>query len=300
MAVKRREEVIEQEEIEAGEINLIPYLDIVTNLMLFLLASVAGGAIVFGQLNTMLPDKAPAGSSSDKPPDTRPDEVPLKLVVQVLKDRITLWSVSGREGTLKEPVRFPYNPDNPTAGTPALGKIGQDTMPCDGGYMCESGFCNGDTKKCEPNPNPKQPRLPVFDYRMLNDALYKIAKKHYGNGVRRKTDTYQAVLMADDSTPYETLVSVMGAMRCKMPEVGKAEERCYLPTLASGLAPGTCGDEKLDENEACDDGDTDDNDGCSADCGVNHVDRIYVTDKTVFDPDKHALFPDILFSRGFE
>src|SRR6185503_10724342 len=95
MAIKRREDVIEQEEIESGEINLIPYLDIVTNLMLFLLASVAGGAIVFGQLNTMLPDKAPAGASQDKPPDTKPDEIPLKLVVQVLKDRITLWSVSG-------------------------------------------------------------------------------------------------------------------------------------------------------------------------------------------------------------
>ena len=37
----------EQEEIEGGEINLIPYLDIVTNLMLFLLASMTLLALVF-------------------------------------------------------------------------------------------------------------------------------------------------------------------------------------------------------------------------------------------------------------
>ena len=47
-AIKRREEAIEQDEIEGGEINLIPYLDIVTNLMLFLLASVSAGVILGG------------------------------------------------------------------------------------------------------------------------------------------------------------------------------------------------------------------------------------------------------------
>ena len=56
-AVRRREEDVEEEEIQSGEINLIPYLDIVTNLMLFLLASVSAG-ILLGQLNTMLPDRA--------------------------------------------------------------------------------------------------------------------------------------------------------------------------------------------------------------------------------------------------
>ena len=49
---------IEQEEIESGELNLIPYLDIVTNLMLFLLASVSAG-LILAQIDTTLPDKAP-------------------------------------------------------------------------------------------------------------------------------------------------------------------------------------------------------------------------------------------------
>ena len=54
-AVRRREDDVEEDEITSGELNLIPYLDIVTNLMLFLLASVTA-IIILGQLNTTLPD----------------------------------------------------------------------------------------------------------------------------------------------------------------------------------------------------------------------------------------------------
>ena len=46
MEMKRREEEIEQEEMEGGELNLVPYLDIVTNVMLFLLATVTSGLIL--------------------------------------------------------------------------------------------------------------------------------------------------------------------------------------------------------------------------------------------------------------
>src|SRR5690349_12366181 len=73
-AVKRREDDVEQEEIESGEIN------------------------------TTLPDKGPpAASSTDTKPDQNPDEQPLKLVVSVTKDRALLWSFSGLEGTLQQP-----------------------------------------------------------------------------------------------------------------------------------------------------------------------------------------------------
>ena len=262
MAVKRREAVIEQEEIEGGELNLIPYLDIVTNLMLFLLASISAG-ILLGQLNTMLPDKAPAGASADQPkPDTKPEDIPLKMVVSVTKEQIILWSVSQREGTLQNPRLV-------------LPRIGLDGSPCDGGYMCESGYCEHDKGVCAPNPEADQPRLPVFDYRALNKTLYEIAKEHYAKTpTKRGMETYQAVLMADDSTPYETLISIMGAMRCKMPELGEGIERCYLPTS----------DEVLTKAEN----------------PVDDVSRLYDTTRVDYDPDKHALFNDILFSRGFE
>ena len=67
MAMRRREEQIEQEELEGGEINLIPYLDIVTNLMLFLLASISAG-LVLGQINTTLPDRGPKPDAMQNDP----------------------------------------------------------------------------------------------------------------------------------------------------------------------------------------------------------------------------------------
>jgi biopolymer transport protein ExbD len=101
-AQKRREDEVEQEEIEGGEINLVPYLDIVTNLMLFLLASVSSGFIL-GQINTTLPDHAPASSQASTDPAKKPDEQPLGIMVSMTKNRLYLWSVSGLEGTLQEP-----------------------------------------------------------------------------------------------------------------------------------------------------------------------------------------------------
>jgi biopolymer transport protein TolR len=101
-AMARREEEIEEEEIQGGEINLVPYLDIVTNLMLFLLASVSSGFIL-GQIDTTLPDHSTAAAKPPVDPTEKPDEQPLQLMVSVTKNRMILWSVSGLEGTLQAP-----------------------------------------------------------------------------------------------------------------------------------------------------------------------------------------------------
>src|SRR2546421_10589941 len=100
-AVRRREDLIEQEEIESGELNLIPYLDMVTNLMLFLLASVSAGLILV-QINTTLPDRKADTAPAAATPATSPDDQPLKLFVSIARDRALLWSLTGLEGTLKQ------------------------------------------------------------------------------------------------------------------------------------------------------------------------------------------------------
>lgn len=107
MAMKRREEEVEQEEIESGEINLVPYLDIVTNLMLFLLASVSAGFIL-GQINTTLPDHVKSQAVQPTDPSKDPNEKPLQLIVSAARDGMILWSVSGLEGTNEAPkARIP-------------------------------------------------------------------------------------------------------------------------------------------------------------------------------------------------
>ncbi len=264
-AVRRREDQIEQEEIESGELNLIPYLDMVTNLMLFLLASISAG-IIFTQIDTTLPDKAPPSTSVQQPSQTNPDDQPLKLVVSITGDRMLLWSISGLEGTLQAPkAAFP--------------RTGKDGDSCDGNYMCEGNWCDPDRGKCGPPPAgmPVSRPTPVFDWRALSNALYEIANRRY-TGKQRKKETYQIILMADGSIPYNTIASVMAAVRCKLPEFGKEPTGCALPTDD----PKTLAQLRQQKLTVSPDG------------------RVFDVDNAAYDPKKMALFSDILFSLGFE
>jgi len=210
-AVRRREDNVEQEEMESGELNLIPYLDMVTNLMLFMMASISAG-LILSQLNTTLPDKAPKGQQVTTP-QTNPDDQPLGLYVSIQRNEMVLWSVSKLEGTLKAP-KLGYVFPRITGTT---GKA------CDGAYMCESNTCNNGT--CVASSDTPQP---IYDYRKLNDTLFEISNRRYA-GKARKIDTYTIVLQADGTTPYSVIVSAMAAMRCKLPEFGKVATICRMP-----------------------------------------------------------------------
>jgi biopolymer transport protein ExbD len=59
---EKLEEQYETEAIEGGELNLVPYLDIITNVIMFLLASVSMGAIL-GNVNVSLPQRARPGQT---------------------------------------------------------------------------------------------------------------------------------------------------------------------------------------------------------------------------------------------
>ena len=216
-AVRRREEIIESEEMESGELNLIPYLDMVTNLMLFLLASVSAG-LILTQIDTTLPDKAPPSPTNVTQPNTNPDDQPLKLFVSIKRDEMILWSASGLEGTLAQPKAV-------------FKRVGKDGEACDGPYMCESNTCDGNKQRCIQGKDEPQP---VFDYRALNKALLEIATRRYA-GKARKADTYQIILQADGSIPYSTIVSTMAAMRCVLPEFGQEPMACALPTEDENL-----------------------------------------------------------------
>src|SRR5258708_2054717 len=93
MAMKRREGEMEQEEIEGGELNLVPYLDIITNVVLFLLASVTIG-VVLGTVNSSLPEFSASAAPAETPAGAT-EEPPLQLVVAVTKSKIQMFSLSG-------------------------------------------------------------------------------------------------------------------------------------------------------------------------------------------------------------
>jgi biopolymer transport protein TolR len=220
-AALKREQQIEQEEIEGGEINLIPYLDIVTNLLLFTLITVAASFIV-GEINTTLPNYTPT-ATRPADPQKSPNEERLQLVVSATPKGMILWSMTGLEGSLREP----------RATIPVVSAPGESPI--------------------------------AYDYRRLNDALYEIAARRW-KGRLRTMETYEIILQADAETPYETIIKIMDNMRRRIPPGAEGK-----PLDPVGLP---------DYDEATDGG--------------------AVTVKEPFDPDKHYLFPDILFSLGFQ
>ena len=83
----------------------------------------------------------------------------------------------------------------------------------------------------------------------------------------RPCDSYEIILQADGQIPYETIIDVMDNLRRRLPRDFNAAEK-----LSQVGTPR----------------DADAKDGQCKDPVEN------------YDPDKHLLFPDILFSPGFE
>jgi biopolymer transport protein TolR len=91
-AMRRMRDHVEEIEEEAGELNLVPYMDIVTNIIIFLLASVVN-QVALGNINVSVPTIASGGSASeDQPP---PEKPPLNLTVSVGASGFTVAASGG-------------------------------------------------------------------------------------------------------------------------------------------------------------------------------------------------------------
>ena len=78
--MRRMRDHVEEIEEEAGELNLVPYMDIVTNIIIFLLASVVN-QVALGNINVSSPTiQAGSGESADNEPPPKP---PLNLTITV-------------------------------------------------------------------------------------------------------------------------------------------------------------------------------------------------------------------------
>ena len=187
MAMKRREEDIETEELEGGELNLVPYLDIVTNVMLFLLATISAGFIL-GNINSALPEYA----ASDQPGGPAPDpdkEPPIQLVVAVTKPEILVFSLSGAEGTLQAPkVKVP-------ASKPGL----------EYDYARVSATCLEIVKR------RWQAMPPLGVVGGKNKCV--VGGKEVSVDKCRPEGSTEVILMADGEIPYSVVVATMDALR---------------------------------------------------------------------------------------
>src|SRR4030095_306254 len=75
-AMRRMREHVEEAEEDTGELNLVPYLDIITNIIIFLLASVVMN-VSFGNVNVTLPTLSTGGGAAAE----EPQKPPLNLTV---------------------------------------------------------------------------------------------------------------------------------------------------------------------------------------------------------------------------
>jgi biopolymer transport protein ExbD len=82
---------VEEIEEEAGELNLVPYMDIVTNIIIFLLASVVN-QVSLSNINVTVPSISGGGGAADNEPPPKP---PLNLTVSVGASGFTLAASGG-------------------------------------------------------------------------------------------------------------------------------------------------------------------------------------------------------------
>jgi biopolymer transport protein ExbD len=89
--MRRMKEHNEEIEEEAGELNLVPYMDIVTNIIIFLLASVVN-QVALGNINVTVPTISAGGDSST---DDKPEKQPLNLTISVGPSGFTVAASGG-------------------------------------------------------------------------------------------------------------------------------------------------------------------------------------------------------------
>jgi biopolymer transport protein TolR len=90
-AMRRMKEHNEEIEEETGEINLVPYMDIVTNIIIFLLASVVN-QVALGNVNVSVPALSGASGASS---EDKPEKLPLNLTVTVGATGFTIAASGG-------------------------------------------------------------------------------------------------------------------------------------------------------------------------------------------------------------
>jgi len=90
-AMRRMKEHNEELEEETGEINLVPYMDIVTNIIIFLLASVVN-QVALGNVNVSVPTLSTGGGGAVQ---DEPEKPPLNLTVTVGGTGFTIAASGG-------------------------------------------------------------------------------------------------------------------------------------------------------------------------------------------------------------
>ena len=177
----------EQEEDEevSGELNVIPYLDVVTNIVMFLLASMTTYQLTFGNLNITSPQRSDDGGGGGPAP-----EESLNLSVFVTEGGFT---IAARGGQLVNPR---------TNTTPTI-----ETRPLSD---ADRGTRNGEMRSGKGTWCPEEMQL-EWDYPALSKKLGEFKYGPQSNEDFKKET--KVILTANPGICYNVLVRTMDAVR---------------------------------------------------------------------------------------
>lgn len=213
--IRRQTAEIEEAEHEGGEINLVPYLDIVTNTVIFMLATSAS-AVLLANINVSAPRYSTPSAASAAGPDDQKPEKKLNLTIAVSNKG---FIIAGAGGVIdakqaQEELRKSFSTNAYVAKRLAQ-PASEGELPS---IRCKSAL------KAERCPayltKKKNTKLNIvedywvdqYDYKLLT-LILKSIKKQFSH-------ERQVILSADRSIPYQIVVKTMDKVR------GKSTTKC--------------------------------------------------------------------------
>lgn len=179
--IRRQIATAEEEEHEGGELNLVPYLDIVVNTIIFLLATTAS-ALALANINVNSPRyEDPAAGAAAAP--SEPEEQRLNLTIAV---SYTGFIIAGAGGVMTAP-------DGTSPTIRCSVPLQNDRCPA---FTATRTNANGETE---------QVWVDKYDYVALAKMIADVKGKYPAER--------QVILTADTLIPYKTVVKTMDTIR---------------------------------------------------------------------------------------
>lgn len=186
--IRRQIAQAEEEEHEGGELNLVPYLDILVNTIIFLLATTAS-ALALANINVNSPryEEPAAGATAADP---QPEEAKLNLTVAVSYKG---FIVAGAGGVIK-------GADGQVPTIKCSVPLQKDRCPA---FAVTRTNSEGQSETVW---------VDKYNYKALSKMISEVKEKY--------PNERQAILSADRTIPYKVVVKTMDTLR------GNATKKC--------------------------------------------------------------------------
>jgi biopolymer transport protein ExbD len=179
--IRREIATAEEEEHEGGELNLVPYLDILVNTIIFLLATTAS-ALALANINVNSPRYEESGAAASSTTPDQDEQKRLNLTVAV---SYTGFIVAGAGGVMTAP-------DGTSPTIKCSVPLQKKRCPA----FLATRTSGGETEKVW---------VDKYDYKALIRMMKDIKKKYPGER--------QVILSADRLIPYKVVVRTMDNLR---------------------------------------------------------------------------------------